>query len=387
MFRGMGRGLLVSLFFSFSIYSAEQLTVFIHGTVGLALQSLSLASLWKGSLTDQHYGLRYATAFRNDPLMCEDQPLLQEGLVFIDATLPAPQANYAAYYIISAYDALCTTSHKRSYAVFGWSGALSQKYRQKAGYDLYDALVAYRDECIKTSGEAPEITLVCHSHGGTVALWLADAEAHNHKNLSIKTVCMLGTPLHEEVKHLLESELFKNILLISSHGDAIQGRDYFSTATRKSYTKIADLINLTTFATVHPDCSRHDVTVQVHSDAKRIDHMNMWFMGKSTIICSQLPLFPLSVMMPCIITASEKIGKTAYMRACIHEQNKQCTVHYSVCVGGRLVPCETSQDICSQLHGIHQSAQTNWKPFDQSRSVFVNKKNIQILKNIMSAKS
>lgn len=103
-----------------------------------------------------------------------------------------------------------------SFYMFGWSGILSFKARRKASHDLYHSLE-----------NLPESkTLICHSHGCNVALYLAEvAEEHNNTNFKIDRLILLACPVQEVTERYIHSPVFKNIYSFYSKTDMVQVLD------------------------------------------------------------------------------------------------------------------------------------------------------------------
>jgi hypothetical protein len=103
---------------------------------------------------------------------------------------------------------------------FGWNGKLCFKERKKASQDLYNAILKLILEHEQQYGKKPKIRIITHSHGGNVVLNLA---RHNqNKQLVIDELIMLGCPVQENTKHLIEADCFKRIYSFYSGSDIFQ---------------------------------------------------------------------------------------------------------------------------------------------------------------------
>jgi hypothetical protein len=106
---------------------------------------------------------------------------------------------------------------------FGWSGKLSPKERKKGAYKLYAA--------IKTLQSSPEfhdaeITIITHSHGGNVALYLGSIIEENQDTaLKIKRLILTGCPIQDETEGYAQSPLFETIYNLYSVIDFLQVAD------------------------------------------------------------------------------------------------------------------------------------------------------------------
>ncbi|HVW98850.1 MAG TPA: hypothetical protein VHA52_00185 [Candidatus Babeliaceae bacterium] len=100
--------------------------------------------------------------------------------------------------------------------LFGWSGALCFKERKAAALALYQALK-------KLDGA---LTIIAHSHGGNVALYLAEiAQELGDTNFYIDCLILLGVPVQQATKNLIASPIFKKIYAFYSCGDWTQCAD------------------------------------------------------------------------------------------------------------------------------------------------------------------
>ncbi|MFA6066263.1 MAG: hypothetical protein WC707_03705 [Candidatus Babeliaceae bacterium] len=383
-------------FIAFSLNSTPQLTVFIHGTVASVLQMINLKEIVSGAFCADHKGFKLSEKFREDSLNGQEQIMFSQGLVHVPeknlseyrlGLLSEEECKKAAYHIIGAYDDMArfyTPNADLQYAAFGWMGHLTAKCRQSAACELYCALIDYRDACIIQNGCEPEINLVGHSHGGTVALYLAEAEALYQKHLKINLVCMLGTPMHKEIAPFIHDDMFKNIVLISSAGDFVQAYDKFSTGEHKSYCKMSDIVDLSAISQQNLGLSRADIIVQVHDAPRRVDHVNLWFLEKSTKIIDALDVFPFVVLVPSLIHAHNMQSTAILLRACIHEcPNKKASIRFAFCADGFFKHFFSQMSVDQILEEARARTLATWHPLERSRHIVLNKKNIAVLKNII----
>ena len=68
---------------------------------------------------------------------------------------------------------------------FSWSGRLHHRARQKAAQDLFDAIKEYKGP----------ITIIAHSHGCNVSLWLAKILTEEKHTISLDKVIFLAPPV------------------------------------------------------------------------------------------------------------------------------------------------------------------------------------------------
>jgi len=167
----------------------SDITVFIHGT-----KLLMRSSYYK------HFGgkprLKQACAFSPDTKI--DRLLKQLSFVAPD---------------MFPYDNLYC---------FGWSGKLSVKERNNVTHVLYDQLVEISHTYYLTHRRKPTICLICHSHGGNIALSLACIHAQKQKNLTIDALITLACPVQLSTKNFVDCPLFKQVYSFYSTFDFVQ---------------------------------------------------------------------------------------------------------------------------------------------------------------------
>lgn len=97
--------------------------------------------------------------------------------------------------------------------VFGWPGNMSRKIRLKAAKDLYKSIKNFKGD----------ITIIGHSHGGSVALNLAQIAQEQHDDrFSVHRLILLGSPVQAATKHLITSPIFKDVISFYSPSDFLQ---------------------------------------------------------------------------------------------------------------------------------------------------------------------
>lgn len=385
------------------------LTVWIHGTVGSSFNLASPSHYKTGDIPDSSLIGRFMHQFRNQPIMHYDQVFGNEGFELFDPKSynADTSALEAACYVIPAYTDVMHAAGLKSdieeHAIFGWDGFLSQRARRAAASRLYDSLVAYRDATVKKYGSSPHITILAHSHGGNVALWLADCEEEKQKKLSIDLLFMYGTPMQVETGHCMLSPFFKRIFLGYSRGDSIQRRDYFSTSRYKSFMRMSDVADINNFVSQHQDCVRADIGFVVGGDDKRITHTNMWLLGRSVPVLGCMDPLPLVVLTPLIIAAYGRIDDCTctHYKANLNAANKRCWVMLASCQDRvcrhqgvhkrrfEKVVTETEFRVCEKrvykkLMRWSRRMSAEWRPVDPSRDVVFNLKNFQAIKGAVS---
>lgn len=260
-------------------------TVFVHGTFGSLLGFLNLFDVW----SDATKGTLYRSTVkktRDDEAFFSDCIMTPRGFMRITPTWErqSVEKKYGAYPLVQAYwdvqEAVSPGSQVNYFYAFGWSGLLSQKDRMVEAVRLFNALCEEL-ETLAHNGIVPKIRIICHSHGGNVALNLAPINlvlASNwhekqiakdlniqpaacttveklatyfsslttkelakqrtgqknldyiptHKNLVIDELIMLGTPFQPETSSFAFLPTFKKVISIYSTNDRVQRADWVS---------------------------------------------------------------------------------------------------------------------------------------------------------------
>ena len=115
---------------------------------------------------------------------------------------------------------------KEHYYVFGWSGALSFKVRKKLAqrlyYEMKELLTAYKEK----HGQYPHVQIITFSHGGNIALQLADLlPFFNDQEVVELELVLIGCPVQAATEDMIASPWFSHVSVIASSGDIIQRLD------------------------------------------------------------------------------------------------------------------------------------------------------------------
>jgi hypothetical protein len=325
---------------------AKVITVFIHGSLypdKSFLDTISLSDLNTilfDTIADDSDYIKSLKKVRTNPEFYADQIMLAEGFKQIDdnhiaqlcaiiendvkelpkhghkgchhcktchaehtANKPSiPKDTHVAHYAIACYNTLMDRlfpKYETEYYTFGHLGVLSHRYRESVAKALYGELVKKVVEA-QDVYEIVRVIIVAHSHGGTIALNLAAAENEFKKGLVIDDLVLFGTPLQHETAPYAEHPMFKRVMNCYSLGDAIQGSDVLTTASRRCYK---------TFASFEPIIQRpdkvYDVQLVVNDDGHAVNHANMWYMQHQGKGVSHVEPLPYAVMTPALIAALE----------------------------------------------------------------------------------
>lgn len=102
--------------------------------------------------------------------------------------------------------------------LFGWSGKLCFVERELAAQHLHEELKHLIDEYTKIYNCTPYLRIIAHSHGGNVALNLAQYEDQP----TIDELILLACPVQEKTKNLIKNPVFKKAYALYSAMDIVQ---------------------------------------------------------------------------------------------------------------------------------------------------------------------
>lgn len=105
--------------------------------------------------------------------------------------------------------------------LFGWSGHLSPQIRKDSAQLLYSQLKNLAQQYTLNNQDVT-FRLITHSHGGNVALNLAN---FFDNDLVVAELILLACPIQTATAQLANSQLFKQVFNIHSHIDLIQVAD------------------------------------------------------------------------------------------------------------------------------------------------------------------
>ena len=346
--------LLVHVFLSFffcSVVSAKTIVVFIHGTVLPGLSLLDISGARFDKLDDSSRYVIATKQVRSDTRFWEDQAVLGEGLWPImtianqeslsqavaqkssaqasvnrailnqgvtqqesvsqeslhkkQATNCQREERFAIYPLTRTFDAMAHWSGYLegdvSYYAFGHLGLLSQTYRKQQGYKLYKELV-----CLVRQAHEPTRIIICaHSHGGNIALYLAEAEEQFRQGLFVDDLLLFATPVQLETAFCAFKKPFKRVVSFFSASDTVQLSDWLSTKSAASFR---------TFTVPHkqakcrytPPATSYgqviDMRCSVNGDTRCLTHQNFWYLGRSRRLCPMIDMLPLMVLAPVYVT-------------------------------------------------------------------------------------
>lgn len=205
--------------------------IFIHGIVRPVVNVGDMVNIARQKIKQSRY--KHVTRYmRKHNVIHRSQATQDVGLMPIKME-PNPNSNgpRAMVAIFKKINQLTgNTNAKELYYTFGWSGLLSYSSRQKAANLLYNKLVRLVAQ-LKKEGFAPRIRIVAFSHGGNVAIQMANFDHWSKlkSKLSIAELINLGVPVHKENDVLIRHPMFKKVYHFYSEGDIPQSLDFVST--------------------------------------------------------------------------------------------------------------------------------------------------------------
>lgn len=109
-----------------------------------------------------------------------------------------------------------------TFYIFGWSGKLNAIEREQSAMALYHGLQHIRSSYKKAHGCWPAIQLITHSHGGNVALNLAQCKDTADQDFAIDSLILLACPVQARTMDMIKAPLFKRVYALYSSLDLVQ---------------------------------------------------------------------------------------------------------------------------------------------------------------------
>jgi hypothetical protein len=270
--------------------------VFIHGTIFPIPSLPALTTMLTSNMPNSYQS--YLETVRTNSLFHE-QVIGPIGLTPIELNDPKSAHGPATHQIVAAYDRLSfPTSQQQEqvnrYYSFGWSGNLDAATRTDAAHKLHAALLEEKSrlEQLKRYKNIT-ISIIAHSHGGTVAANLSTVDAR--KKLDVEDLILFGTPTGHDTKNILTSHIFKNIFHFFSTQDILQTMDIYSTTGMSLDRRLIEPKSTTKIV---PNLYQIELTVGKLSP----HHSELWMSSNLPPILYR-PSFPLSPYPICAFTA------------------------------------------------------------------------------------
>ncbi len=322
------RVLAASFFFSFYLFASIDIpsfnllfsskrthaVVFIHGTHGIPLSFLDFWNprisfpFWKRVFFKKGKQIRHsekyslarliATKTRSHNFFKGSAGAMQdEGLIALNSQslalyeqggLSQEERKTSAYHIAYAYNSfnnLFSNNSQMKYYTYGWLGLLDKQCRKQAAEKLFDELAKLK---------ADQITLVTHSYGGALALYLAEVQEKRKQPLAIENLCMFAFPAEVETASYARSGMFKNIFSIYSDGDRVQKLDIFTTEEGATSRLLLPYMKE---KNIEEQTRIFDIRL-LKGNKSRFDHMSFWSLVYSKQRIEALHPLPPVVLAP-----------------------------------------------------------------------------------------
>ena len=105
---------------------------------------------------------------------------------------------------------------------FGWSGKLDELEREKATLCLLENIKKLIKDYQGKYGVAPKITLISHSHGGNIALFMPALIPLGQEKPEIEALILLACPVQRKTMPFIYDSMFKKMYALYSSLDMIQ---------------------------------------------------------------------------------------------------------------------------------------------------------------------
>lgn len=219
----------VCLFFHTIMFSVPSITVYVHG-------SQNATKLLSKDIWYCKKGLHHINELPKSSLFVQDAELLQKGnpLLF----------NQDHYY------------------TYGWSGKINFSVRKEAGQELYHALKTLLEKYYQEHGAYPVVRIITNSHGGNVALNMAQQLPFFENSKIELELILLACPVQKATEHIVNHPQISRIYNLYSTFDLIQKLDFYKHNGRWYFPK-------RTFETIGT-CNCNQVLVKVNG--KRLSH-------------------------------------------------------------------------------------------------------------------
>lgn len=367
----------------------KQVVIYIHGTVMSGVALLNATGLYKNDLQENDWTRGCLLNLRHNQKIVNSQVASQTmGLNGIDKIsldeysnqrLPSVKSKAGAYQYFGLYNTLNKNNPDYAYYTFGWLGGLDRKCRELAAKKLHqyiaDLSKFYEHNC--------EFTLICHSHGGNVALNLAQEEKANPQKIRIKNLLLFGTPIQPETAYYATDNLFGTVYNFYGAHDFIQIADKISMPSHKSYHTFAKALDPEKLNATQNNI--YDIQLLIDGDAKAIGHEMLGAfhnykkskIGKKSALFKHLTPFPLSVLAPLYLELLKSIPNiTSYnpMFINIASLNDQIELQLKTdqyCSVTEILPN------MQQLSNAHTYAEKNWVPINLSNKTMIILKTIR----------
>lgn len=214
--------------------------VYIHGIIRPVVDIGDMINISRQKLKQTRY--KSVTKYvRKNNVIHRSQPLQEVGLQSIKME-PNPDNN-GSRATVAVFKKLKqhidpSSDTKELFYTFGWSGLLCYGSRQKASFFLYKKLIRLAEK-LKLQGLNPKFRIIAFSHGGNVAIQMANFDPWNklRSQLTIDELITLGMPVQKENDVLIRHPMFSKIYHFYSEGDIPQKLDFVTTDYGSSFRR------------------------------------------------------------------------------------------------------------------------------------------------------
>lgn len=112
---------------------------------------------------------------------------------------------------------------KEDFYIFGWNGEVSFRVRKNLAQNLYGQMKKISHFYTEKSGQVPKFQIITFSHGGNIALQLAEFLSDND-TMKLE-LTLIGCPIQATTESMVNHPSFEKVSVISSRGDLIQCAD------------------------------------------------------------------------------------------------------------------------------------------------------------------
>ncbi len=327
--------------------------VFIHGTVLAGCFFIDIPASWRDQYRENSLIERAMASARKHPFLHHSEIVLDLGITDITKEIMVPLSHplideKAAISIIRTFERTdrCVSNRHGAYHyyTFGWSGALSERKRNKESGYLYESLLEIKNNLQQEYPNAHiRFELYAHSHGGQLIAHLPIVHKQfPHHDLHIDLAVLCATPLYKEkMQPMISSSMFGTIVNLYSCGDKVQNLDIISTPQHYCVRSLQELaIPLPTHDKNGPRVL--DVCLSVHHNPYVFSHESFFccttyplpsHYRKRSHIRKALNLFsplPVLVLYPACITSIESLNLAPGFHSIIMNLEHKHTNHLAL---------------------------------------------------------
>lgn len=354
------------------------MTVFVHGSIFSGLAFLNKQEAQNDTVDTSGWYYARLKYIRKKEILSEDQMLLGEGLEQIpecfchsfDTATDGKKAPHLLGPIYEKHMSLFQKYDYHAYYTFGHSGFMNQAYRRNMAAQLYQEVCdAVKEK--KREFDTVKLQILSHSHGSNIALNLGFEEERCRRKLVVDDLISFGGPVQVENAVQAFHPMFKRVLNIYSDGDWVQPYDNVSTRGGKSYRTFND----PELGIVVP--KKHNV-FDIHitvNNKQSIDHINLWFVGRSAKASSTLWPLPVMVLTPFIQSLVNKQTQGQKLTCNIVDMKNQFTLQ--LLDQDRV--CAETDNLCSMITKHKEYIRRYWNPTEKQSNMVFSKKNFSLL--------